>query len=94
MTGKFTDLGKVVTTTQIAKDMKNNEEFKEEVNECLDKYTERNWGDLCEEDIKANNYAADNEEKIVAAYNTCEGKIWIITEWDRSVTTVLYPSED
>jgi len=29
----------------------------------------------------------------MAEYLTSKGKIWIITEWDRSATTILFPSE-
>ncbi len=53
------------------------------------------WGELDEEDIKANNQAAFNGERILSAYTLSPTlqKIWIITERDRSVTTVLLPSE-
>ena len=40
--------------------------------------------------------ACDGEDRIVAAYEReghPEDKIWIITEWDRSATTVLFPDE-
>jgi hypothetical protein len=57
------------------------------------------WGDLSAGD-KARNEAAlipdaDGEcDRILSAYNLKDNqRIWIITEWDRSVTTVLLPSE-
>ena len=31
--------------------------------------------------------------RTLAAYTTCEGILWIITEWDRSSTTLLFPDE-
>lgn len=51
------------------------------------------WGDLCAEDKAANDFAVENNERILSAYNMPQGKVWIITEWDRSVTTLLLPSE-
>ncbi len=53
------------------------------------------WGELDEEDIKANIQAAVDGERILSAYtlSPTQQKIWIITERDRSVTTILLPSE-
>lgn len=52
------------------------------------------WGELSEEDINANNVAVENgDERILSAYSLNGTKIWIITEADRSVTTVLFPEE-
>ena len=52
------------------------------------------WGDLCDEDRVANEQALAEGGRLFSSY-TQEGdqKIWIITEWDRSVTTVLLPEE-
>ena len=46
-----------------------------------------------QEDIEANSEALRNGERLFAAYETSEGKIWIITEADRSATTILFPDE-
>ena len=54
------------------------------------------WGDLeFEEDRQANDRAfANGEERILSSYNLEDGtRIWIITEWDRSATTLLLPEE-
>ncbi len=55
------------------------------------------WGDVCEEDWAANNEALENESRLFSVYrlpdNNVSKNIWIITEWDRSVTTLLLPSE-
>jgi hypothetical protein len=41
-----------------------------------------------------NDQAVKNgDDRIMGVYPTDEGDIWIITEWDRSVTTILFPSE-
>lgn len=51
------------------------------------------WGLMPIEDKIANDEATRKEGRIMSSYNFCGEKIWIITEWDRSVTTVLLPSE-
>ena len=53
------------------------------------------WGELDDEDNAANNRAARVRERILSAYTLplTQAKIWIITEWDRSSTTILLPSE-
>lgn len=60
---------------------------------CLNRHAKGDWGDVCDEDKKANDFALDNKERILSSYTLDDTKIWIITEWDRSVTTVLFPSE-
>jgi hypothetical protein len=52
------------------------------------------WGDLCEEDKAENELSVEQGFRILSAYRLPTGvKIWLITEADRSATTVLLPSE-
>ncbi len=53
------------------------------------------WGDLDEGDKRQNDFALKTgEDRLMSSYQiTPELKLWIITEWDRSVTTLLLPSE-
>ena len=53
------------------------------------------WGDLCEEDKEVNEEALKEgqEGRLMSVYKHGGTTIWIITEWDRSVTTILLPSE-
>ena len=52
------------------------------------------WGDLDEEDKQANEYALAHDQRLLSAYHTrLEEKLWIITEWNRSMTTLLLPDE-
>jgi hypothetical protein len=52
------------------------------------------WGDLCEEDMQANADALVNNFRLLSSYQIDpELKLWIITEADRSVTTLLLPEE-
>lgn len=51
------------------------------------------WGDLCKDDKKANEDALKDGDRILSAYETSFGRIYIITEWDRSYTTVMFCDE-
>ena len=52
------------------------------------------WGDICEDDRRLNEQALKNGNRLLSVYEvTPDLTIWIITEHDRSVTTVLLPSE-
>ncbi|MBX3668552.1 MAG: hypothetical protein KF778_09135 [Rhodocyclaceae bacterium] len=53
------------------------------------------WGDLSDNDRRLNGAALKSgEDRLFSSYQvTPDLKIWIITEWDRSVTTLLLPSE-
>jgi hypothetical protein len=60
----------------------------------LARHTHGDWGDLCDEDRALNDEAVYGETRILSAYHLSDKtKIWVITEWDRSVTTFLLPSE-
>jgi len=53
------------------------------------------WGDCDEEDRAANDWACKNGERVLSVYHAAESGVtfWIITEADRSVTTILLPEE-
>jgi hypothetical protein len=52
------------------------------------------WGDLGAEDKALNDEAVKEGLRILSAYVTRKGiRLWIITEWDRSVTTALLPED-
>jgi len=51
------------------------------------------WGDLCADDVAANVHAVQHDERILSAYWQYGEKLYCITEWDRTVTTLLLASE-
>jgi hypothetical protein len=62
--------------------------------EFLTRHINRDWGDLDEEDRKENEYSLEHGFRLLSAYKTNAGdRLWIITESDRSVTTLLLPEE-
>lgn len=87
------EYGRIVATRGIADEMESDPVFTREINEAFSRYQLRDWGELCQEDRELNDQAVNGEERILAAYSTSKGTIWIVTEWDRSVTTFLFPCE-
>jgi hypothetical protein len=62
--------------------------------EFLDRHVVGDWGGLDEEDKRENEFSVRNGFRILSAYITSAGdKTWVITEADRSATTLLLPEE-
>ena len=51
------------------------------------------WGTVCRADARENDLSVLNGLRVLSAYDVAKERVWIITEWDRSVTTLLFPSE-
>lgn len=59
----------------------------------LQRHVSGDWGDLDDEDKGQNDIAVKESYRILSAYHLPNGTIWVITEHDRSVTTLLKPDE-
>lgn len=59
----------------------------------INRHVRGDWGDVDAEDWQRNDASIAEGSRIVSAYQTAAGRIWIITEADRAVTTVLLPRE-
>lgn len=60
----------------------------------LARHRSGDWGSVCPEDARENDRSVRDGDRILSAYQTGAGeKIYIITEWDRSLTTILLPDE-
>lgn len=87
------DFGRLVMTRGVAEMMQEKAIFDGALLELLLRHAVGDWGDVCIEDKIANDEATHNGLRVVSAYHLGGEKVWIITEWDRSVTTVLFPHE-
>ena len=85
-------LGKLVWTRGVNDLAAENAEFAEFVSACINRHANGDWGDLCDDDRFANEDALRHGGRLLSAYGSTR-KIWIITEWDRSATTILFPEE-
>lgn len=64
--------------------------------DLLARHVYGDFGDMCEEDLASNKLAVVHGTRVFSSYKLGEDRestCWVITEWDRSVTTLLLPSE-
>ena len=86
--------GQKVMTRGISNKIAENEQFAKQVTYFFGRFLQKDWGDVSEDDAEMNNINAESGiGSLMGAYNTCEGRIWIMTEHDRSVTTIMFPEE-
>lgn len=64
-----------------------------DVQQGLSRHARGDWGDIPPEDIELNESGLKHGERLFSAYTQGENRFWIITERDRSVTTVLLPED-
>jgi hypothetical protein len=83
-------LGKVVATPGALKLLS---DAGEDAFNYLARHASGDWGDLCGFDSRQNERALRVGERIFSSYGTPAGRIWVITEADRSVTTILLPED-
>jgi len=82
-------LGKIVMTKGIHSAV-----AAEEYLDALLRHAQGDWGDVCEEDRNSNEEALVRQFRLFSVYRDSDKtKFWIITEHDRSYTTILLPEE-
>ena len=59
----------------------------------LARHANGDWGNVCPEDAQANDDGLEHGERLCSVYGEGNGRFWIITESDRSVTTILLPED-
>ncbi|KAJ3077634.1 hypothetical protein HK102_005072 [Quaeritorhiza haematococci] len=63
------------------------------VHEGLKRHASGDWGEVCEADRQENELSLREGFRLLSVYGTGPNRFWIITEADRSVTTVLMPED-
>ena len=82
-------LGHVCATPDVAEEVP----FEEQM-DALARHAQGDWGDIDQEDWTANELALQEGFRLVSAYRSRNDvSFWIVTEADRSVTTLLLPDE-
>jgi len=82
-------LGRVVATPNALNQIPNGEIFA-----ALARHERGDWGELDPEDRDANDNSLEHGGRLFSRYvSTANVKFWIITEWDRKLTTVLLPED-
>jgi hypothetical protein len=83
-------LGQVVATpTSLA----HCEEHGTDALQLIGRHASGDWGDLCADDVAANVHAIQQDLRVLSAYSIGGQKLYVITEWDRTATTLLMASE-
>jgi hypothetical protein len=83
-------LGQVVATPGALKLLS---EMGEDLFGYIARHATGDWGNLCAFDRRQNEIALRDGYRVLSSYDIPAGRVWIITEADRSVTTILLPEE-
>jgi hypothetical protein len=81
-------LGRLVTTAHAQEALRN-----EDILAGIGRHQAGDWGEVDQDDRCANDRALVERNRIVSAYRSNGVRFWIITEPDRSSTTVLLPED-
>jgi len=93
MTVSF-NLGRLLMTRGVNDQVAENTDFAKFVMSSLARHRKGDWGVLSEEDKQENELSLKAGFRLLSAYESGDlPKIWIITERDRSATTILFPDE-
>ncbi len=65
----------------------------DEVADAIVRHARGDWGDLSRADAAENDLALRDGSRLLSAYGRGDRRFWIITEADRSITTVLLPDD-
>jgi hypothetical protein len=83
-------LGQIVATPGALKLL---EEVVEDPLRYLSRHRSGDWGEINPQDLRENERSFEHSWRILSSYTVGEKRVWIITEADRSVTTILLPEE-
>ncbi|MDD5518882.1 MAG: hypothetical protein PHV98_05980 [Candidatus Omnitrophica bacterium] len=91
--------GQIVATRGVFDLASENPDFAQFIQKSLNRHIKGDWGDMDEEDKQSNDQGLKQGTRLLSAYNDDRfpkngvATIWIITEADRSATTILFPDE-
>ena len=97
MTQPKFSLGRVVITAiamSAINEAHGEERGKQLVQQVLARHNAGDWGEMSKDDIKSNNQGLQEGDRLFSSYEKEFGfKVWVITEHDRSYTTVMLPTD-
>lgn len=86
-------IGNLYMTRGINDKVADDSAFAKFILNAISKYKNQDWGDTCPEDKKLNDEAVNTENRIVAKYKYKDSPVFIITEWNKENTTILFCDE-
>ena len=95
------ELGQVVMTAALHHSAISEPLLWDYITLCVERHRSGDWGELDPEDSEANDRALTGGDRVFSSYplpehlvgTLAESKLWIITEWDRSSTCILWPGD-
>jgi hypothetical protein len=82
-------LGRVVATTGVSESLSN-----DEMTGLIRRHVAGDWGEVNAHDAEENELGLRNGLRIFSVYRARDGrKVWVITEADRSSTTIMFPED-
>lgn len=82
------ELGQVVVTRNCMKNV-----HVPDIHTCLERHQNGDWGDTSDGEMNDEALDPKNPDRIMSVYNFPDYVIWVITEWTRKSTTVLFPED-
>jgi hypothetical protein len=95
------ETGKLLHTASVNDTAKSNPLFALFLMQCINRHRNNDWGNCCKAVWESNDLALQKNNRIISIYHLPidlksihpDERLWVITEWDRSYTTILFPSE-
>ena len=93
------EIGQLVASRGVYDLACENPDFAKFIQQSLTRHVKGDWGDVDKEDEESNDRALKEDTRLLSSYNDARfpkngvATIWIITEADRSSTTILFPDE-
>lgn len=84
------ELGQIVATPAVLEHL---EKHRINASDYLNRHVRGDWGEVPKADAAENDFALTRRLRLLSSYTVAKERIWILTEADRSVTTMLFPSE-
>lgn len=88
--GALFELGCVVATPAVLELLG---ELEVSPSELLERHASGDWGTVPQEDAHENERSLKHGFRLLSSYLVGEGRVWIITEADRSATAILLPED-
>lgn len=88
------DVGQIIMTAGIMTRAATDAGFLEFITDSFKRFIKGDWGNVSDDEKNDNDLAVKHgDDRIMAMYEKDNQPVYIITEWDRSVTTILFAEE-
>ncbi len=93
MVGPLFPLGRLVATPGALVLLRRSSAGEDLLPTLLERHQSGDWGEVPAEDARENEFSVRHGFRVLSSYRVAGERLWVITEGDRSATTLLLPSE-